>query len=567
MDEIIGQYDRVAESLAATYEAQPFEEIHRQVLTLLPEKPVMILEVGAGSGRDAAWFADRGHEVVAVEPAAQLRDWARRHHPHPRIRWLDDRLPALDRVHRLGLSFDLIWLSAVWMHVPPGQRQRAFRKLVALLRPGGRIVLTLRQGLAPGDRPMHPVSVQELEHLARRQGMATLAVCQDQDRLGRHEVRWETLALQLPDDGTGALPLLRHVILNDDKSSTYKLALLRVLVRIADSAHGLVSLEGEDTASLPLGLVALYWLRMYKPLIEQGFRQTPASRRQAGLGFVREAFHRLRPVSPYDLRAGMQLTGDRGRDLGEALRDARNTIVRMPAFYITYPGQSEQIFKTTTRTVRLGDKITLDAPFLWSFGQLRMPWHLWQAMVRYAVWIEPALVTEWIELMRRYDDTEARPYEAYWSALRWLDPEHDTRGVRTLVQALQGQGCPVHCVWSGRRLGEKFAIDHCMPFAAWPCNDLWNLLPSHPCVNLRKGDRLPSAAALARAQEAIMQWWAGAYQTRPALRQRFADEARAALPNIEDDRIDSESVFDGVMVQRTLLSRAQQLPEWEWRSS
>jgi hypothetical protein len=37
------------------------------------------------------------------------------------------------------------------------------------------------------------------------------------------------LALRLPDDGTGALPLLRHIIFNDDKSSTYKLALLRVL--------------------------------------------------------------------------------------------------------------------------------------------------------------------------------------------------------------------------------------------------------------------------------------------------------------------------------------------------
>jgi hypothetical protein len=31
--------------------------------------------------------------------------------------------------------------------------------------------------------------------------------------------------VRLPDDGSGALPLLRHIILNDDKSSTYKLAL------------------------------------------------------------------------------------------------------------------------------------------------------------------------------------------------------------------------------------------------------------------------------------------------------------------------------------------------------
>ena len=35
------------------------------------------------------------------------------------------------------------------------------------------------------------------------------------------------MAIRLPGNGTGALPLLRHVIMNDDKSSTYKLALLR----------------------------------------------------------------------------------------------------------------------------------------------------------------------------------------------------------------------------------------------------------------------------------------------------------------------------------------------------
>ena len=40
---------------------------------------------------------------------------------------------------------------------------------------------------------------------------------------------------------SGALPLLRHVILNDAKSSTYKLALLRSLCRIADGSAGLAS--------------------------------------------------------------------------------------------------------------------------------------------------------------------------------------------------------------------------------------------------------------------------------------------------------------------------------------
>jgi hypothetical protein len=34
------------------------------------------------------------------------------------------------------------------------------------------------------------------------------------------------------------LPLLRHLVLVDEKASTYKIALLRSLARIADTANG-----------------------------------------------------------------------------------------------------------------------------------------------------------------------------------------------------------------------------------------------------------------------------------------------------------------------------------------
>jgi len=47
------------------------------------------------------------------------------------------------------------------------------------------------------------------------------------------------------------------VILNDAKSSTYKLAVLRVLVRIANSAPGMAEPIDEDNVGVPLGLVAL----------------------------------------------------------------------------------------------------------------------------------------------------------------------------------------------------------------------------------------------------------------------------------------------------------------------
>ena len=141
-------YDANAADLSRRYESVAAEAIHAWLVDLLPNAPALVLDVGSGTGRDAAWLASRGLEVVAVEPSGAMRAEAQRLHPSPSIRWISDSLPGLDQVLRLGLSFDLILLSAVWMHVPPADRARAFRKLVTLLRPGGRIAITLRQGPA-----------------------------------------------------------------------------------------------------------------------------------------------------------------------------------------------------------------------------------------------------------------------------------------------------------------------------------------------------------------------------------------------------------------------------------
>ena len=139
-------------------------------------------------GRDAGWLAARGYEVVAAEPSAAMRSAARARHAHARIRWIDDRLPGLEETIRLGIAFDLILASAVWMHVPPDQRSRAFRKLVLLLKPGGVLALTLRHGPADPERAMHGVSAGEIETLARAHGAAVEWMASAPDRLCWPEV-------------------------------------------------------------------------------------------------------------------------------------------------------------------------------------------------------------------------------------------------------------------------------------------------------------------------------------------------------------------------------------------
>ena len=229
--------DLEARDAAARYEAVDAGRVNRWLLDLLPNAKACILDVGSGSGRDAAWLAALGHDVLAIEPDPALRRENERHHPDGAYQLLTDSLPSLAATSRTGLSFDFILLNAVWMFVAPAQRERAFRKLVTLLKPGGAIALTLRGPVDVGSG-MHAASVGEIENLARRHGAYVDRTANAPDFLGRRHITWEQVLVRVPDDGTGALPLIRRIVLNDDKSSTYKLALIRTISRVAHSAPG-----------------------------------------------------------------------------------------------------------------------------------------------------------------------------------------------------------------------------------------------------------------------------------------------------------------------------------------
>lgn len=571
---VVTWYDANAARLAAVYEAVPSTVTRGWLADLLPRPPAVVVDVGSGTGRDAAAFAAAGYEVIAVEPSSGMRAEAERRHSLPRIRWLADSMPALSAASRAGVAADVVSLSAVWQHVAPADRPRAFRKLVGLLKSGGLLAMTLRHGADDG-RGVHPVSLAEVETLARSHGMEVVRAVPSPDLQGRPGVSWTAVVLRLPDDGTGALPLLRHLILQDAKSATYKLGLLRALCRAADGSAGLVEEDGDEHVRLPLGLVALNWLRLYLPLAKSNLPQAPGNRRGAeGLGFVGAGWQALEAgaLSPLDLRVGAVLGEGAALALHGALRDAADHIIRMPANYLAYPGGARILQVTRTRVGKPSGGLVVDGPLLSAFGTMRVPRHLWRAMQRFAVWVEPALVSEWMRLMQGYAETQGRTAEtgAMAAAMTWADPVRDVALPRARALALMEGGAAIHCVWSGKRLAsETLDVDHCLPWSAWPCGDLWNLMPAHRRVNQHsKRDQLPSSEALYHAGPAIADWWSAAYLRTGdhVLPVRFASEAAASLPGLSSCGLASPGEVQGAMaLQRTRLHQDQGVPEWTWK--
>lgn len=164
-------YAEEAEALFKQYESIPAADAHRAVLHLIPATPASVLDIGSGTGRDAAWFASQGHRVVAVEPTDAMRLPAMVLHPSPAIEWLDDSLPDLALVRKRGETFDLVILSAVWMHLDEAQRRQAMPNLAALVRPAGTLIMNIRHGPVPPGRRMFEVSAQETIALARMQDL------------------------------------------------------------------------------------------------------------------------------------------------------------------------------------------------------------------------------------------------------------------------------------------------------------------------------------------------------------------------------------------------------------
>ncbi|NOQ78427.1 MAG: methyltransferase domain-containing protein [Gammaproteobacteria bacterium] len=193
-------YKKNNKQLIQQYDSVNFETVHQDWLAYLPPKGELIVDVGAGSGRDVFWLVEHGYKVIAVDPVIefyeQFKKKTQENFNGDEIRWLVDSLPDLSKLENYKNQVSMILLSAVWMHLSTQERINSFQTFSILNNQHGLLVITLRHGTSPDERLMYPVSIAEIESLATRYHYQVKTIKQSDDQLSRTEVFWETIVLE-----------------------------------------------------------------------------------------------------------------------------------------------------------------------------------------------------------------------------------------------------------------------------------------------------------------------------------------------------------------------------------
>ena len=189
-------YQEDPQTYCQNYESLSFEKVHKYLLQYYPTAPAAVLDIGAGSGRDAAALARKGYFVDAVEPTLSRLEAAQQLHTE-QIQWLHDGLPELSQTLSLSKRYDLILMIGVFFHLAPEERAVALANCAKLLLPGGRISMSLRHGPIPKDRHMFDVSDEELLQYAADLGLQKVHYqVHDADSFGRDSVHWSSFVFE-----------------------------------------------------------------------------------------------------------------------------------------------------------------------------------------------------------------------------------------------------------------------------------------------------------------------------------------------------------------------------------
>jgi ubiquinone/menaquinone biosynthesis C-methylase UbiE len=180
-------YDQIAARYAKVNAAMPPElaDAAARFLELIGRE-ALVLDLGCGAGRDVAWLAARGAQVVGCDISQGMLAQARAVACSP--------LQQMD-MRRLGYPSDRfkgIWCCASLLHLPKNEALLALSEVRRVLVPGGVLFLSVQEGTgegwercsyAPVERWFARCSQHDMVDLMTQSGLSVIETWATEGRL------------------------------------------------------------------------------------------------------------------------------------------------------------------------------------------------------------------------------------------------------------------------------------------------------------------------------------------------------------------------------------------------
>jgi hypothetical protein len=372
--------------------------------------------------------------------------------------------------------------------------------------------------------------------------------------------------------------ILRH----DSKVTSYKIALLRSINDVVTTFPDLRTYQ-QDVA-VPLRLLAEFWVAYYWGFVDAHAPIMQGQQAQRD-GTIRNDMS-FRPA----LSQFRQLWE---QHIGGLSNPADGFVVihemRSPRRSATYPPVLQSAFQQAIRAIisTLKQPIQYAGPGHWSvfakpasYATLRdrtvavpgtepqdlcvvISAELWQTFQAMSLWIEALCIHEWSLFTERMAAQSCPRGDAYTLLTARPDNRRPLTWESNQVDILLLEGETFICPWTTKRIvqGVAYDLDHLLPLAVYPINELWNLVPADPSFNRHiKRDRLPSAERLFAARSAL-QWDYERYGLSATLSQALQEDVRLRFATVQAIGADAfaGAVADGVIDLIEQVARSRNL--------
>ena len=362
--------------------------------------------------------------------------------------------------------------------------------------------------------------------------------------------------------------LIATILRYDRKITSYKIALIRALNDVVLSFPDIVaqSSSGEDgggevrrDVAVPLRMLAQFWVAYYFPFadpkraIRQGQSSMLNGQVRSDVSF-RPALEHLRlewetvvgtsalPSDGFFLRAEFG-TPRRRSSYPPALQKAFDAAVRecIDALEqpIRYAGQGEYSVFERPRQLRDMEMEVIALPGVGPKERcLRVSATLWDSFRELSLWIESLCLHEWslfTENIARGEAGAPNRGEVYFLLTARPGNRRPLTWERNRIEILMMEGHEFRCPWTKKALTatSAFDIDHLLPLAVYPANELWNLVPADRSFNQHtKRDRIPSLQRLQNAQPLIAKAYVN-YENTPDLARAMREDAAVRFAGLQ----------------------------------